>query len=95
MVQVVVATVAFGMGVHKADVRLVLHYGIPSSVEAYYQETGRAGRDGAPSRAILFFRSGDFARRRSLAAFSREPSQAGDADFVVKKANAHLTELQG
>jgi len=56
---VVVATNAFGMGVDKADIRCIVHYDIPGSVEAYYQEIGRAGRDGAPARAVLLFHPSD------------------------------------
>ena len=67
-VEVMVATTAFGMGIDKPNVRFVFHADVPDSVDAYYQEVGRAGRDGEPAHALLLFRPGDLGIRRFFAA---------------------------
>ncbi|WP_406131316.1 RecQ family ATP-dependent DNA helicase [Streptomyces sp. NBC_00989] len=77
---VVVATSAFGMGIDKANVRFVLHASVPGSLDAYYQEIGRAGRDGAPARAILAYRTQDLGLQRFFAA------GAPDADALRRVA---------
>lgn len=81
-VNIMVATIAFGMGVDKPDVRFVLHLDLPKSIEAYYQETGRAGRDGLPAEACMFYGLGDAVNLYQM----MEKSQAAPAIKQVERA---------
>ena len=90
---VVVATIAFGMGIDKPDVRFVAHAGIPKSIEAYYQETGRAGRDGDPAAAIMLWGAGDFATARQR--LGELPDDRREGDRARLDALAMLVETAG
>ena len=74
-VQVVVATIAFGMGINKSNVRFVAHFDLPRSIESYYQETGRAGRDYLPAEAVLFYEPADYAWLQKILLEKPETSQ--------------------
>ncbi len=90
---VMVATVAFGMGIDKPDVRFVAHAGVPKSIEAYYQETGRAGRDGDASLALMLWAADDFARARQRLAEVEEHRRASERTRL--DALAMLVETAG
>jgi ATP-dependent DNA helicase RecQ len=87
-IRIVVATVAFGMGIDKPNVRFVVHYDMPKSVESYYQITGRAGRDGLPSEALMLFGMSDVMTARSLIENSDNPERVR---IELQKLNAMVS----
>ena len=92
-VQVMVATNAFGMGIDKSNVRFVIHYNMPKSMEAYYQEAGRAGRDGEPSECVLLFMKQDIVTSKWLINNS-EPNEALSAAEQAEVRRLDLQRLQ-
>ena len=92
-VQVMVATNAFGMGIDKSNVRFVIHYNMPKSMEAYYQEAGRAGRDGAPSECVLLFMKQDIVTAKWMINHA-EPNEALTAEEQAEVRRMDLQRLK-
>jgi ATP-dependent DNA helicase RecQ len=88
-VQVICATIAFGMGINKPNVRFVVHYDLPKNIEGYYQETGRAGRDGLPSECLLLFSAGDAVK---YSRFIDEMSQPQERE-IARRQLSQMVQL--